>query len=510
MTFEKKATRVVLITGLSTALTIVFSMISVPILLRYWGEGKYSEWIILISAFTIVTSVESRFVNYVGNKINYLYHKDKNKTIRYLSSAIVGIGLIIILQLIVVILSFKIEYLGNIFGINHKFNGLNNQSIGLLILLISWGITGSYIVILHRLLPPTGLMVEGAWWAIFLRFFQFLVIIVSAFMDLSIPLAATFYAIVQAIVYILTAIYIRYKIPKLFPDIKYVDVKTGVNILIKSVPYIISNIMQQFSNSGMILLLTVISGLSVVPQYSTVKLLSSIWGNVSNILVQPILPEVIRLHANYEFRKISLLNDTYQATACNIINWGIILSYPIMGYAYRIWTSNLLILNIQLLCCFLLSAVLLNSGSLMNCYLIGINNKKFNLIISFTRSIISISLAIILFKFFRITGIGLAITISELVILVITCYYFYGVNVNIKYKLNLPYIISIGAISIFFISECFGLVEFKLLYGFTITTMIWCTKSLWDKIESHIKFRIKLLLIEYIKKIFLVRKFNKK
>ena len=48
---EYRASRVSLVTGTSTALSIVFQIISVPVCLRDWGQETYGSWMALFAAF---------------------------------------------------------------------------------------------------------------------------------------------------------------------------------------------------------------------------------------------------------------------------------------------------------------------------------------------------------------------------------------------------------------------------------------------------------------------------
>ena len=42
---EHRATKVSMVTGLSTLLSVAFQLISVPICLKYWGAENYGKWL---------------------------------------------------------------------------------------------------------------------------------------------------------------------------------------------------------------------------------------------------------------------------------------------------------------------------------------------------------------------------------------------------------------------------------------------------------------------------------
>ena len=88
---EHRAARVAMVTGLSTIVNIVLQIIAVPILLEYWGKEIYGIWLAIYAAFLLLKSPHEGFVNYVGNKLNLLYHQNKIALRETLASAIVGI-----------------------------------------------------------------------------------------------------------------------------------------------------------------------------------------------------------------------------------------------------------------------------------------------------------------------------------------------------------------------------------------------------------------------------------
>src|SRR5437867_8848993 len=95
---EHRAAKVSLVTGFSTLLSVGLQLISVPICLKYWGKETYGSWLALYATFMLVRSLDTGFVSYVGNKLNYLYHQDQNVLHEHLASSIIGIAIIGILQ----------------------------------------------------------------------------------------------------------------------------------------------------------------------------------------------------------------------------------------------------------------------------------------------------------------------------------------------------------------------------------------------------------------------------
>ncbi len=132
---EHRAARVSFVTGLSTILTVIFQMVSVPVCLNYWGKERYGGWLALFSAFMLLRSLDGGFSAYVGNELNYLYHRDLADLRRHLSSAVVGIVLISSLQLMLATGTLLFDPLATLLGMSDAHAADLSARLGLLVLL---------------------------------------------------------------------------------------------------------------------------------------------------------------------------------------------------------------------------------------------------------------------------------------------------------------------------------------------------------------------------------------
>ena len=229
---EHRAAKVTLVNGLSTVLTLAFQLVSVPVCLRFWGKETYGSWIALMSAFLAIRALDGGFVLYVGNKLNYLYHKDTAALSAHLSSAITGILGIGLLELLVALAALLFRPVGAALGMpdGHLVGGHGAQ-IGLLVLILSWVLTGSYLGIVHRLMIPAGMMYQAAWWAMVFQVAQFGAIMISAMLRFTILQTSMLFAFVQLTTYVASAFYVRMMLPQFYPWLRRMDPALGASDL---------------------------------------------------------------------------------------------------------------------------------------------------------------------------------------------------------------------------------------------------------------------------------------
>src|ERR1700730_13400173 len=142
---EHRAARITLVNGLATVLTLAFQLVSVPVCLKYWGKESYGTWLALLSAFLMLRALDGGFVAFVGNKLNYLYHKDTAALREHLASASIGIVIIGAIQLLLAASSLMFSSVAASLGMPSGSTDSMATQLGLVTLMLSWVLTGSYL-----------------------------------------------------------------------------------------------------------------------------------------------------------------------------------------------------------------------------------------------------------------------------------------------------------------------------------------------------------------------------
>lgn len=495
MGLEHRAAKVSLVNGLSTILTLLFQLVSVPVCLKYWGKESYGSWLALFSTFGILRSLDGGFVAFVGNKLNYLYHKDTKALRAHLSSALAGIILIGLLQLGLAVAALMFEPLGSAFGLVSVVGSDRQAKIGLLLLIISWVLTGSYIGIVHRLMIPAGLMYQAAWWAMAFQITQFAAIMVAAILKLGILATSVLFASSQVITYLASGAYIRRMLPHFYPWLGRADLRLGLKDLASSIMLTGSNVIQQSTVNGVVLMVSVLGGPIAVPVFTTIRTLTNLWTSVTAVLTAPLLPEVVRIYAEGEVRKLAAVNEAFWVLVGSAVNFGALLSYPLIPFLYGLWTGHTVTLDKPLLCLMLASVVVANAGAVIALHLNGINSLRIILTASLVRAIFILGCGGLGYRVWGLASFGIGILTGEILATLLCARHF------IKYELKAaglclswtafgPVCLSTGSVLVYFVGSAFqwwaGGASFLISAGGVIVAAVWG----WSLLESDLRARL--------------------
>jgi O-antigen/teichoic acid export membrane protein len=492
---EHRAAKVSLVNGISTILAVGFQLVSVPVCLHYWGKETYGSWLALLSAYLLLRGLDGGYGAFVGNKLNLLYHQNIPALREHLSSALFGIVAIGVLQLGLAAGTLVFDPLSAMMGIPADHTGLAAK-LGLLALVASWALTGSYLAIVSRLLVPAGLMYQSAWWAMAFPVGQFAAIMASAMLRLNLLEACLLCALSQMFISVAIARYVRRVLPHFSPWIDGATPRVGLRDLGQSLYLTTSNLIQQSGTNGAVLLVAAMAGPVAVSVFTTVRTLTILWNSVTTILSTPLLPDVVRIHAKGEVQKLVAINQAYWVLAGCAVNLGAILSYPLIPFLYARWTAHAVALDPSLLCLMLGSVVVANSGALMALHLNGVNSLRIVLGASIARAILGLGGGAMGFRHYGLASFGVGILAGEIVATLITARHF--IQYEIKAKGSAlpvsyfgPVSVSTGSALVFFVGAGFGWWSVGYIWFSAIACVAVASFWGWNTLEPELQSRLK-------------------
>jgi O-antigen/teichoic acid export membrane protein len=460
-------------------------------------------WLALFAAFMLLRTVDTGFVSYVGNKINLLYHQDRTALRETVASSIVGTAVIGVLQLFV---AATVIYGGGVawlLGVAPTCAVHHQAGAALFMLIGTWILSGSYVGIVHRLLIPTGMMYQATWWSMAYQACQFVGIMGAAVMNLTLFQASIMFAFIQSSIYFASAAYIRYKLPEYYPWWNGLRPAVGIGDLWKSIFLTLSSMLQQGTSNGIVMLVSVLSGPAAVPAFTTVRTLTNLWTNATNVLTTPLLPDVVRYRAKREGYKLLTISQAHWVLISTFINLGILVTYPLIDPLYGYWTIHAVPLNKPLLCLLLSSIALANAGALIGMYLNGINSLRVVFLTSLVRGLTSLTGGGVLLAYFGFAGLGFAILVGELLALVIMGYFFVRIELaQLGVRLPIPSLSPISMttsfVLMFLIAEGFGSPLAPVLYPAAIIGVLLGALLGWRRLESGVKRELLLMAGQWI------------
>ena len=492
---EHRAARVSLVNGLSTVLTLVFQLVSVPVCLKYWGKESYGGWLALMSAFLLVRSMDGGFATYVGNELNVLYHRDANALRLHLSSAIVGVVVIAALQLVLVGGTFTYDPLARMLGMAPDVGGAGSAQWGLLVLMISWSLTGSYVGIVHRLFIPAGMMYQAAWWAMAFQIIQFAAIMTAAVLRLGLLQTSALFAAAQVAIYLSSAVYVRRVLPGYLPWLRGAKARVGLKDLARSMLLTGGTVVQQGATNGIVLTVAALAGPVAVPVFTTIRTLTNLWTSVTAVLTAPLLPEVVRLHAKGEAAKLGAINRVFWVLVGSAVNFGALLFFPLMPYVYAQWTAHAVALNEPLLALMLGGVVIANSGALMTLHVNGINSLRIVLGASVARAAFGLGGGVASYHAFGLAGFGLGILLGEFAAAWLTGRHFITHElvrngVRLGFSVYGPVSVSTGSTLLYFVGCALGWWTGIWTWIIALATVAACALWGWRGVDPVLRTRL--------------------
>jgi O-antigen/teichoic acid export membrane protein len=408
---ETRTARVALVTGLATILSVALQLVSVPLYLRFWGNEKYGLWLGLLALFNLLRTFDTGFTAYVGNELNLLYHKDQAALRRTLASGVAGAVVVGALQLTAAGLIVATGTLGGLLGVPENV-ALHGRA-GLAILLVGWAFVGPYMGIVHRLLVPAGMLYEATWWSMGVQVTQTSALVAAAILGLSITGAALLFSVTLLGIYLASALYIAHVLPEYFPWWRRPSWLYGLRDFLRSTVMVGANFLSQAGTNGLVMLVSSGLGAAAVPAFTTVRTLANLWTTLGNVLTSPLLPEVVRYHAQGDGKKLKTAYQAHLVIATVAVNLSVLAAHPVLGVLYRSWTGGRVALDKPLLSWLLLAIVVSTQAVFVTNYLIGINQLRSVTLIFAARGLLPLGLGIALLPSFGLAALGAALVVGE-------------------------------------------------------------------------------------------------
>ncbi len=393
---------------------MALQIITVPVVLTYWGSEKYGVWLAVMAGFMMVRVIDGGYVSYVGSQLNVLYHERQEELRRTLGSSLaicLGLGALQILLCIALLAAGRAPAL---LGVAAGSGFMSEAGLALIVLILAWVLTGSFPSIIHRLLIPAGMLVNVIWWGLGFQAAQFAVIIVAAFAGASVLQAAAVYAGVQAALYLVSAEYIRRKLPDFYPWWRSGRMSVGLRDLYRSLALTANTGAQQAGNSGIVLVVSSLLGSAMVPAFTTIRTLANLGTTLGNVFANALTPEVVRYYATHQHGRLSL---GFRATALFgglAVNLSLLAVLPFAETIYAMWTRGVVSFDQQLFLYIVAGISVWSGGLAYSNFLAATNSLRAQFLLTLVRSAIALGVGVGSIGTLGLPGVGLGIFLAEI------------------------------------------------------------------------------------------------
>lgn len=411
---ETRAAKVAFASGLSVVLSIALQLLSVPICLRFWGNETYGLWLAIFAVFSVIRTLDSGFGGYVGNEINLLYHKDQVALRKTLASGLAGAVVLGAIQVVAAALIVASGSLAELSGAAPEAARNAQADLALCVLVFAWVPAGTWISVVHRLLVPAGMLHQSTWWLMGFQITQAAALVAAAALRLEISETALLFSVAHLVFYLASAVYVARVLPEYFPWWRQPSWMLGLRHLYRSTVVIGAAFLTQVSSSGLVMLISSRLGAAAVPDFTTVRTVANLWTMLGSVLIAPLIPEIVRYHAQRDPRKLGAALEANWLIANCAVNLSVLACFPFLDEFYRFWTGGRVVLDDSLLCYLLLSVVVSMPAALITSYLVSVNELRAVTGIFAARSLVPLAAGVALMPSLALAGVGIAVVLGEI------------------------------------------------------------------------------------------------
>ena len=494
-TLENRTLSSTLAGGLLFLFSVIQNIFLVPLILKYWGAEKYGLWISLFAFASILKTLDAGHQNYVGNEFNKAFFIDIKLAKKVLGS---GFFIAILLGFLEIFVCYIFAW--NIIcpqkiGLETDFSINHNLRYSFFCFIFIWGISGSVGGLLVRVILPLGIYAKTAIFSLIYKFAEIAIIVYAVLWNLDLSFLLLLYSLITLVYNIFLFNYVRIVLPNYFPWWQSVDWKLGFRNFSKSLILTANGFIEQFNSTGIVLLVSKSLGVLFIPVFTTIRTVTNMVLQVSNLVTNPLSPEIIRYHILNDDRKIGLVLNTNWFVSGLLVNLPFLIISPFIGFLYSLWVKNSLVFDSSLYYLLTLSVAFVNFGRSYFTYLSGINSLGAMMIITVARFSLTFGLSIFLLPIYEFNGIGVAILIAEsissfvLPILLVN----YRIDKNALFKLDIFQItglLQVFDLGLFYLHLNSQYPWGNLIYGLCISIMIGLSYLQWRQLDNEVRIRI--------------------
>lgn len=402
-----------LIGFVSFGASMLQNIVQVPFLLRYWGAETYGVWLALTSFVGFVTLLDNGHQNYIGNMLNQRYADDRELFCVTLGSAVRFALIVAVCSVLISLAVAGSPWLGSIAGI--KLARFPEAPAVLAILAIGWIATGSISSVLVRLYPPTGHFTRAQVWSVLMRAAQFLAVILPAAYGKGLVFTAVAFGAVTTVVTLAIVWDLRVLLPEFYPWWRTGSYLEGWRNFRSSIVLSGTSVFDGFVQQGMVILVGNRLGAAEIPLFTTMRTLANTAVQVSSIMLNPVIPDMVRYRVRREWGKLTAVFSFHWFVSTLSIDGGIVVFVLFARPIYQLWTHGALRFDPWLFAALQVMVAVRVFGTPMASYLVGMNRLRAQCAISVARGILALGIAALLVGPFGVDASGWALLGAELI-----------------------------------------------------------------------------------------------
>lgn len=392
----------------------MLTLLVVPLLLHLWGRESYGAWLALMAALNLLSALDLGHQGYLGNEFNISAAKGASRLKSTLSSGlktavILGIG-----QFLIACAFVAANRTDVLLGVSQTHSSLQQLDRALLVLVGVWCVFGSTSGLLVRLYPARGLYARAQWFSVAQKIvLQYGVVVAVAVAGGEIWEFAITYSVVGTLIAGIWFVEFRTQLRDLYPWWKGGSWRRAWKNFRASLLLTANGFLAQLTTSGLNLLIAGLFDVRMVPAFATLRTVTNTFVQAVNIILNPLLPDLIRFHVQGERMKVvHTIQAAFIAGGCLIL--AILAVTPLVPLAFNYWTQGLIPLDFKLYCLLACAVCIKIAYSPLLAYLSALNNIRVQTEVNTVQAACALGLPLLLSGTEALWVFGLGLMLGEI------------------------------------------------------------------------------------------------
>jgi len=314
----------------------------------------------------------------------------------------------------------------------------NNGQYSLLLLVLGKVIFQYNNLFLLRIFEPLGKIKTTIKYQTIGELFDFAVTVAAIYITKSIFITCAAIFASNMLFSVFTLLYIKANVPFSIPFFNGLSVQKSWWVVKKSFLLTCSFLVEKVNENGINLLIPNLFATSILPVFTTSRVISNSVFRVSNAAVIPLMPDIQKHFSLANPQYIINRMVSFWKISGFVIIAGVTVVLPLLPYIYTKWTGDKLEFNLSIVCYLIMAVSIQNFGMIINEFFKKTNYSTQIFIYNVIRSSLTVACLVAFGYAYYSEGLGLAILIGE----VLSIVYMLAIIRN-AFKANLPVLVII-------------------------------------------------------------------
>lgn len=396
----------------SFLVTLLQSLLLVPLLLSAWEPDVYGQWIVVTTAFGLLTTMDIGLQNYVGNLFT-MAGSDRVCVARRLGSGIraaciTAVGLAGVMA--------GIWIAGRIPAVSANDSSQNAALLSSLgILVVYWAILGSVGGIAIRLYPAFGLLSRSLWLSLVQRLAMTVALVSAAWLGAGLVGATIAWTIAGAVVAAVIFFDIRQRFAKYSPWWQAGSWREAFQLIGGSVGMIATSMLDSLALTVLVTLTDRWASAAGVALFAAVRTAANAIMQSSAVILTPVGPDLSGFASTRDSVRSSALLAVSWLIATGPIALAVTAALPLTETLFCHWTRRALPFSPALFVSLIVAVLVRQWMSPLAMLLFCTNSMRSQFLVSLGRCISSIAVGAGLFGMLGVPAMGIAVFGGEAV-----------------------------------------------------------------------------------------------